>query len=106
MRAKRAKNLKFYVEILKREGHWVWTVVKNGVIGCKICVKKGVFSQADDIGQNMGMSPRGLDTISTFHFQWGHSTTRGYQACTRTHKKHPKHVFPGLKFYVPKQVYQ
>ena len=22
-------------------GHWMWTIVKNGVTGCKICVKIG-----------------------------------------------------------------
>ena len=27
------KNLKFYTEILKKRGHWVWAVVKNKVIG-------------------------------------------------------------------------
>ena len=53
----RAKNLKFYVEILKKGGHWVWTVVKNGVIGCKTCEKKGVIIQADDIGRHMGVPP-------------------------------------------------
>ena len=42
MRATRTKNLKFYVEILKKRSHWAWTVVKNGVvIGCKICLEKG-----------------------------------------------------------------
>ena len=55
------KNLKFYVEILKKGGHWVWTVVKYVVIGCKICVKKGVIIQADDISQHMGVPlPPGL----------------------------------------------
>ena len=58
MRAKRAKKLKFSIPIWKR-GLWVWTVVKNGVIGCKICVKKWgliVYWQADDIGWNKGVS--------------------------------------------------
>ena len=32
---------KFYVEILKKGSLGVWTVVKNGVIGCKICTTKG-----------------------------------------------------------------
>ena len=35
----------------------MWTVVKNGVIGCKICEKKGVIIQADDIGRHMGVPP-------------------------------------------------
>ena len=46
--------LKFYVVFLKKEGHLVWTAVKNGVIACKICIKKGVFWQADEIGRHMG----------------------------------------------------
>ena len=54
----RAKKLQFYVEILK--GGHSGTVVKNGVIGCKICEKKGVIIQADDIGRHMGMPPGGL----------------------------------------------
>ena len=29
---------------------------------------------------------------------------RGYQAPPWTHKKHLKHIFPGLKFVAPKQV--
>ena len=31
---------------------------------------------------------------------WGGqlNSKRGYQACPWTHKKHPKHIFPGLKF--------
>ena len=41
VRTKYAKNLKFYVEILKKKGHWVYTVVKKEVIGCKICAKRG-----------------------------------------------------------------
>ena len=40
-------------------GSLVWTVVKNGVIGCKICFKKGVIMQADDFGRHtdMGVPP-------------------------------------------------
>ena len=55
IRAKREKILKFYVEILKEGGHWVWTVVKNEVI--VRFTKKGVIIQADDIGRNMGVPP-------------------------------------------------
>ena len=44
MCAKRAKNLKFYIPILKKKKSiWMWTVVKNGVIGCKTYVKKGSY---------------------------------------------------------------
>ena len=49
MRAKHAKNLKFYVEILKKLGHWVWTAVKMGLLGVRFAKKKGVIIQADDI---------------------------------------------------------
>ena len=38
---KRTKNLRFYAEILKKGGYWVWTVVKNGVIGSRFAEKKG-----------------------------------------------------------------
>ena len=62
MRAKRAKDLKLYVEIMKKGGHWVWTVEKNGSIGCAICVEKGVYWQADDIGWHMGVPPPGPET--------------------------------------------
>ena len=55
MRAKRSKNLKFYVEVLKkkRKDLLVWTVVKIGVIVCKIYIKMRVIMQADDIGRPM-----------------------------------------------------
>ena len=53
------ENLKFYVEFFKNRGHWVWTVVKNGVSGCKICVKKVVIIQASDISRHMGVPPPG-----------------------------------------------
>ena len=38
----RTKILKFYV--VKKGGHWVWTVVKNRVFGCKICIKRGLLT--------------------------------------------------------------
>ena len=43
-------------------------LVKNGVIGCKICIKKGVIVQADDIGRYMGVPPppkKNTDYIKT-----------------------------------------
>ena len=38
-------NLKVYAKILKKKGsqYWVWSVVKNGVNGCRICEKKCVI---------------------------------------------------------------
>ena len=33
------------------------TVVKNQVIGYKICIRKGVIIQADDIDRHMGVPP-------------------------------------------------
>ena len=46
MCAKQAKNLRFYIPILKKRKKtslWMWTLVKNRVIGCKIFVKKGIM---------------------------------------------------------------
>ena len=37
----RGKNLKFYVDILKKGGHWVWTVVKTGSLGVRFAKKGG-----------------------------------------------------------------
>ena len=44
MRTKRAKKMKFYVW-KKKKDHWVWTVVKNGVIECKIYLKRGSINR-------------------------------------------------------------
>ena len=41
--------LKFYVEILKIKGSLDSDCMENGFIGCKICKKKEVIIQADDI---------------------------------------------------------
>ena len=42
MCTKRSKILKVYIKIFKKMGHWVWNVhSEKGVIGCKICGKKG-----------------------------------------------------------------
>ena len=47
------KKLKFYIPLLLK-GFLGWTVVKNGVIGCTICIKKEVYWQAQDIGWHYG----------------------------------------------------
>ena len=43
----------------KNVGHWVWTVVKNEFIWCKICVKGGVglLTGIYGIGRHMGVPP-------------------------------------------------
>ena len=42
MHTKSTKKLKFYIETLKKGDPWVWTVVKNRVIGVRF-VQKGVY---------------------------------------------------------------
>ena len=46
----------------------MWTVVKNGVIGCKICVKKGIIIQADDIGRHIGVPSPTPPPQHSLHF--------------------------------------
>ena len=55
MRAKCEKNVKFYA--VEKRGSLGVDCIKNGVSGCKICEKKGVIIQAEDIGRHMGVPP-------------------------------------------------
>ena len=62
MSAKRAKILKFYIEILKKGGHLMWAVVKMVLLGVRFASEKGVYCQADDISRHMGVPP--ISTVS------------------------------------------
>ena len=56
------ENLQFLCKILiqkwKKRGSLGLDWIKKGIIACKIVVKKGVYWQALDIHQYMGVSPQ------------------------------------------------